>query len=175
MRTIVRLLPVILVPLVAGCYSMNIECYYPDNYDFSKLQTFDTKVREAVTGGESPEGLTFFETEIQKAIKNDLEMKGIHATSDSESDFQVVIRFVMGRQAGTGPREIWGQWIDLKLPDSYHVYDLGITVIDVVDNHTKQRVWRGIAEGFGPEPGLSEKKIAKTVKKILADFPPARN
>ena len=54
-------------------------------------------------------------------------------------------------------------------------YEQGILIIDIMDQHTKERIWRGYAQsriGIHKEPEKQEKRVITATKKILANFPP---
>jgi hypothetical protein len=52
-------------------------------------------------------------------------------------------------------------------------YRVGTLVLDFYDAHTKQLIWRGSAqEALSDKPEKNEKKLEKSVSKMLEHFPP---
>ena len=52
-------------------------------------------------------------------------------------------------------------------------YRVGALVLDFYDAHSKQLVWRGVAQdSLSDKPEKNEKKLEKSVSKMLDHFPP---
>ena len=52
-------------------------------------------------------------------------------------------------------------------------YRVGSLVLDMYDAHTKQLIWRGVASDMlSDKPEKNEKKLEKSVEKMLNHFPP---
>ena len=52
-------------------------------------------------------------------------------------------------------------------------YPVGTLVLDFYDAHNKQLIWRGVGrEALSDKPEKNEKKLEKTVSKMLDHFPP---
>ncbi|HZR56611.1 MAG TPA: DUF4136 domain-containing protein [Terriglobales bacterium] len=52
-------------------------------------------------------------------------------------------------------------------------YPVGTLVLDLYDTHNKQLIWRGTAsDSLSDNPDKNEKKLDKTVHKMLEHFPP---
>jgi hypothetical protein len=52
-------------------------------------------------------------------------------------------------------------------------YPVGTLVLDFYDAHNKQLIWRGTAQqALSDKPDKNEKKLEKTVDKMLDHFPP---
>jgi hypothetical protein len=54
-------------------------------------------------------------------------------------------------------------------------YEQGILILDVLDNQSKERIWRGYAQsriGVYEEPEKQGKRVTTAIKKILDKFPP---
>ncbi len=52
-------------------------------------------------------------------------------------------------------------------------YKVGALVLDFYDGHNKQLIWRGVAqETLSDKPDKNEKKLEKSVNKMLDHFPP---
>ena len=52
-------------------------------------------------------------------------------------------------------------------------YKIGTLVLDMYDSRNKQLIWRGTAsDTLSNKPDKDEKKLDKTVEKMLKSFPP---
>jgi hypothetical protein len=52
-------------------------------------------------------------------------------------------------------------------------YAVGSLVLDLYDAHNKQLIWRGVAQDtLSDKPEKNEKKLEKSVNKMLEHFPP---
>ena len=52
-------------------------------------------------------------------------------------------------------------------------YPVGTLVLDLYDAHSKELLWRGVArESLSDKPQKNEKKLEKSVSKMLDHFPP---
>lgn len=49
---------------------------------------------------------------------------------------------------------------------------VGGVPVDVLDTKTRTLVWRGIAENAFRKPNPDDEKVAKTIAKVMQDFPP---
>lgn len=157
---------------------------YDRSYDFSKLRTWDFKVTTRMP--EDPVGTnTLWNQRIRNGLEGHLAQIGYRKVNDGEPDFLVTyfmgikekydIRYIdygyPGRWGSWGP---WGRWygwepgfgqVDIwKIP--YHESTL---VVDVIDPHTNQLVWRGY-DTQTIDFDKSEKTIHKSVEKVTKRF-----
>jgi len=52
-------------------------------------------------------------------------------------------------------------------------YPVGTLVLDIYDTHSKQLIWRGIAQqSLSEKPEKNEKKLEKAIDKMFEHFPP---
>jgi len=154
------------------------------SYDFSKLRTWDFKVTTRMP--EDPVGTnTLWNQRIREGLQEHLAQIGYRKVNDGEPDFLVTyfmgikekydIRYIdygfPGRWGTWGP---WGRWygwepsfgqVDVwRIP--YHESTL---VLDVIDPHTNQLVWRGY-DTRTIDFEKSEKTIHKSVEKVTKRF-----
>jgi hypothetical protein len=64
----------------------------------------------------------------------------------------------------------WGWGYGFSSPSIYN-YTEGTLILDVMDNRTKQVVWRGSIDGDVTNTKKLDKKIEKGVEAIMEDFP----
>ncbi|GAB3260631.1 DUF4136 domain-containing protein [Larkinella harenae] len=50
-------------------------------------------------------------------------------------------------------------------------YTEGTLILDIVDAHTKQLIWRGVIAGAVDSPSRIEKEVAKGIHKIMREYP----
>jgi hypothetical protein len=68
----------------------------------------------------------------------------------------------------------WGWWGG---PDAYYpvVQDIGTLSVNIVDEHQKQLVWRGVAsDALKDNPEKNARKICELVSKMFRRYPPMR-
>lgn len=172
-------MPIIfLIVVFAGCSSsVRVSSDHDPATDFSGYKTF--AVSNQVSEGSSLEKYLLIKDRVIKAVLSEMRQKDYVNTWPDKAD---LIVFPLA-----GPKEninvnAWGY----SYGDSYwgmHPYgkDIDISeyseasiVIDVVDNKTRQLVWRGIGTDV-VRPYVSPEERAENIDghidKILADFP----
>ncbi|MFD2569698.1 DUF4136 domain-containing protein [Spirosoma soli] len=66
----------------------------------------------------------------------------------------------------------FGNWPYAWNNNIQHVqYTEGTLLVDIVDAHTKQLIWRGSVEGDVSNPKRIEKEVAKGIHKVMKDYP----
>ena len=104
----------------------------------------------------------------------ELEAKGFDSTSARNADFLVTFytavrrRVVINRAGWYG----WGRWGWRGGATWVNSYPEGTLVIDIIDQKSRQLVWRGVGEGAFTNTNPSDEKVAKRVSKILGTLPP---
>jgi hypothetical protein len=166
-----RLLP---LALLFACSSVSTNYDYNMSYDFSKLRTY--------RWADIPSRADADPLVVQRvavAVEAQLKAKG-YTLAEKTPDFLVAT--YVGRQTriqvtdfgyGYGPHRGWYGPGGLDV----YQYEEGSLVVDVVDNRTKQLVWRGTATGTvdpGATPEQKTKRINDAVAKIFEDFPPKK-
>jgi hypothetical protein len=163
--------------LIFSCSSVSVKYDYDSAIDFKKFTTFGWKEIEIPNDALAKNPL--LGKRVKAAVVIELEAKG-YAYSESENvDFAVVAH------AGTKDRmqiTDWGSygwyspwWGPYGGRVDVSQYTEGTLVIDIVDMQEKEMAWRGLATGTVDEssnPERSQARIANTISKILANFPP---
>jgi hypothetical protein len=157
---------------------------YDRSYDFSKLQTWDFKVTTRMP--KDPVGTnTLWNQRIHDGLVEHLAQIGYRKLSDGEPDLLVTyfmgikekydIRYIdYGFPGRWGDWGYWGRWygwtpgygqVDVwRIP-----YNESTLVVDLIDPHTNQLVWRGY-DTQTIDFDKSEKTIHKSVENLIKRF-----
>ena len=183
MRHIATLL-VVLFSLtgLAGCAStVQVDSLADPDFDFSSYHTFFWVQPK---DGADVSNIGLQEPRVNRsvayAIEANLESRGFERTTDGNPDFR--INYILTIDPVTYVTEInryYGYGADCTdayiWPNNVQVSEEGTLIIDIIDNHTKEMVWRGIGSGqidrTKPED-TQVKNVTAAVDKILKKFPP---
>ena len=162
--------------LGTSCSTMTVRTDWDTGAEFSDYESFAWLDR-----GDRPrgprKGSPLVHQRIERAVSTELAAKGYAETGVRRSDLVVThyldtqkrVRVSHSGYYRYGRAYRWGGWGTTRV----HHYSVGTLVVDVVDRSSKQLVWRGIAEGAFSKPNPSDEKVAKVVKRLLDEFPPA--
>ena len=163
---------------------------YDRSYDFSKLRTWDFKMITRMP--EDPVGTnTIWNQRIRAGLEDHFTLIGYRKIDDGAPDFLVTyfmgikekydIRYIdygfpgpWGGHWGTGWGR-WGRWygwegLGREPIDVWRIpYNESTLVVDVIDSHTNQMVWRGY-DTQTIDFEKSEKTIHKSVEKVVKRF-----
>ena len=108
------------------------------------------------------------EKQIEQAIQDELEQKGLELVESGPADLLVAYSTGTQRDAvgyGWGPR--------YRGQRRVVVYEEGVLTIDLVDRESRELVWRGsIAATMKENPEKLHQQIGNLVEKILTNYPP---
>ena len=155
-----------------SCSSMTVRADHDSQNEFDAYSTFAIFERQ---GKESrPQMSQIVDRRIGISMATELEAKGFDSTSPRNADFLVTFytavrrRVVINRTGWYG----WGGWGWRGGATWTNSFPEGTLVIDIIDRHNRQLVWRGVGEGAFTTTNPSDQKVAKRVSKILRTFPP---
>ena len=172
--TILRqIMTLLIVVLLSGCSSVQVNHDYDSNVDFSKYNTYGWL---PLPSEAQVSQLTL--KHIENAVERELELKGVKAASNNadmlialhigkQQQIQVVDRGYRYGRYGRG----WGGGTDV------YRYEEGTLILDFIDAGTKDLIWRGTATTVvepGLDPDKRREKINKGIKDLLANFPPKK-
>ena len=158
---------------------------YDRSYDFSKLSTWDFKMITRMP--EDPVGTnTIWNQRIRDGLEEHFGQIGYRKINDGSPDFLVTyfmgikekydIRYIdYGFPGVWGGWNRWGRWygwegIRRGPVDVWRIpYNESTLVLDVIDSHTNQMVWRGY-DTQTIDFDKSEKTIHKSVEKLVKQF-----
>jgi hypothetical protein len=192
MKKLVFLLASVLLTLVllmfgvAGvAVAQDVRYDFDKNKDFSKYKTYKWV---PIKGADQPDELTG--KKLTAAVDAELATKGLTRTDSDSADLYLGYQTAIGTEkqftsynTGWGYGPGWGSgWYGygggMSTSSTYgststvYIGQLDLSVYDPVE---KQLIWRGNAsKTLDPKakPEKKEKNIAKTVKKLLKNFPP---
>ena len=192
MKKLVFLLASVLLTLVLLMFGVvgvavaqDVRYDFDKNKDFSKYKTYKWV---PIKGADQPDELTG--KKLTAAVDAELATKGLTRTDSDSADLYLGYQTAIGTEkqftsynTGWGYGPGWGSgWYGygggMSTSSTYgststvYIGQLDLSVYDPVE---KQLVWRGNAsKTLDPKakPEKKEKNIAKTVKKLLKNFPP---
>ena len=162
---------------IAGCAAarvstmQNPDASLEDYGTFSFMEGGATAVNPS--GVNSPEAIE----EIREAIRAELVAKGFAEGADP--DFQIAFNAAVDQQfdVNTFVEYYNYRWRTFRVEEQEVTeYREGSVVIDIVDADSNELAWRGVGEssvGDLRNPNRRQATIARAVREILADFPPA--
>jgi hypothetical protein len=175
MKRVTILLAICLMFVFMNCSPVSVKYDYDRQANFSTMQTFDWMPKPAKVRAKTR---SLMDKRIKNAVNGQLVSKGFKQSSNP--DF--VIAYHTGVKdkidvqtwgytyAGRGRYRGWGgTHVDVQQ------YKQGTLVLDIIDDKSKELIWRGIATGAlpkNPNPEDIENKINDVVEKVLENFPP---
>ena len=117
-----------------------------------------------------------WERRIQDAVDRDLQSKGWQRVDNGGDVALMAVGSARNQQEyrtfydGLGGWR-WGGFGETTT--QVENYRVGSLVLDMYDAHNKQLIWRGVAsDTLSDKPEKNEKKLEKSVEKMLDHFPP---
>lgn len=167
---------------LAGCASsVEVDSFSDPDFSFTGYQTFFWMPPKA---GMSPDDIGLSNPRVDRAVRNSIEStlvaRGYVMTTDGSPDFRVAyVLSIDPRTEITQLNRYYGygsDWTDAYVwPNNVQVHEDGTLIIDVIDDRTKEMVWRGIGSGEVDRTKSEDKQakaVAEAVEKILKKFPP---
>lgn len=176
--------------LFTGCASFDVNYDYDQTVDFASIKTYDWMPVSMKSWGNE---LTV--KHIKLAVNNQLQAKGLSMSSDNPD---ILIALHGGKEKKvdvqewgyayrdndfyhSGPfyprpftREPFGRdSVEYRKGTDSYEYEVGTIILDFVDAHKKELVWRGIATGV-VNPHMTPEEINAIVAKILMNYPPPK-
>ncbi|WP_035670334.1 DUF4136 domain-containing protein [Flavobacterium sp. 83] len=171
----IKLLPVLLLLVVASCSSVKVYSDFDKNVDFSQYKTYAFHRR----GIDRVEVSELDKKRILHAIDNELSKKGMTKSETPDLLINILTKErerVDVNQYNTGWGYGWGWgWNPYLWGGRSYVSTSteGTLYIDLIDAKKKELVWEGEGVGYLTENRKEkEKQINEFVAKILAEFPP---
>ncbi|BBN81590.1 hypothetical protein PA25_15750 [Pseudoalteromonas sp. A25] len=170
-----------LLLLISAC-SSSPDWDYDKSVEFGNYKTFawapDAKLQASASDYQINE---LMEKRVRAAIAQTLSSQGITLVEQANADMLInyhasVESKIEADTLNTSYGVRWNYWgWGVQTHTTTREYDVGTLVIDVIDNTSKQLVWRGAKEGRlrnKQTPEQREASINKTVADILQNFPP---
>ncbi|OHU88148.1 MULTISPECIES: DUF4136 domain-containing protein [Pseudoalteromonas] len=167
--------------LLSACTSLP-DWDYDKSVEFANYKTFawapDANLKSSTNDYQIND---LMEKRVRNAITQNLSTQGITLVAADKADMLVnyhasVERKIEADTLSTSYGVRWNYWgWGVQTHTTTREYDVGTLVIDVIDNASKQLVWRGAKEGrlrTKQTPEQRDASINKTVTEILENFPP---
>ncbi|KIA87522.1 DUF4136 domain-containing protein [Flavobacterium sp. AED] len=172
---VIKLLPVVLLLIVASCSSVKVYSDFDKNADFSQYKTYAFHRR----GIDRVEVSELDKKRILHAIDNELSKKGMTKSETPDLLINILTKEreqvdVSQYNAGWGYGWGWG-WNPYLWGGRTYVSTSteGTLYIDLIDAKKKELVWEGEGVGYLTQNRKEkEKQINEFVAKILEQFPP---
>ena len=194
-RTVVRVrlaLGLVLCALLAGCSTLEVSSDFDPKADFANLETYNwLDEPQKPTGDPRIDGNTLLENRIHGAVDRELAARGYRKV-DSNPDFLVAYHVSLDRRQsvqtlnsyyGYGPGWGYGYGASYRpgywagAPETYvYEYEEGTLIVDIVNPHNKELMWRGSATdevNFKSTPEKDQAQIDNAVHEMLERFPPS--
>jgi hypothetical protein len=176
--------------LFTGCASFDVNYDYDQTVDFASIKKYDWMPVSMKSWGNE---LTV--KHIKLAANKQLQAKGL---SISSANPDILIALHGGKEKKVGVQE-WGyayrdndvyhsglysprplyreplgrDSVEYRKGTETYEYEVGTIILDFVDAHKKELVWRGIAPGV-VNPHMTPEDINVIVAKILMNYPPPK-
>jgi hypothetical protein len=152
---------------------------YSKSYQLQSLKTFEFKQQHRISRDPLADN-EIWANDVREALRNDLSSHGLTEVRNGDPDFYVA--FYVGLKdrydidsVGYGlpvfHRGFRGEW--WGWPRGYNVWAVPYTestlIVDVIDAHTNQLVWRGY-DSDTLNMGNPDKTLTKAVDKVLSLF-----
>lgn len=155
---------------------------YDKSANFSNVKSFAWIPNASLTKDTAHYQISpLMEQRVQKAVNDTLAAQGLQQVAFEQADVLINYHASVDSKVEidtftTGYQTRWDNW-GFGLHNQTHTqnYEVGTLVIDVIDRSTNQLIWRGAKEGRLKKNQTPEQRtlaIEKTVKSILANFPP---
>ena len=151
-----------------GAAAQDVKTDYDHHANFSQYHTYYWEKVQTTD--------PLWQSRIQDAVDHDLQAKGWQRVDNgadvaiaavgsarNEKEYQTFYNGMGGWR--------WGGFGETTT--TVENYRVGTLVLDFYDAHNKQLIWRGSAqEALSDKPEKNEKKLEKSVSKMLEHFPP---
>jgi hypothetical protein len=151
-----------------GAAAQDVKTDYDHHANFSQYHTYYWEKVQTTD--------PLWQSRIQDAVDHDLQAKGWQRVDNgadvaiaavgsarNEKEYQTFYNVMGGWR--------WGGFGETTT--TVENYRVGTLVLDFYDAHNKQLIWRGSAqEALSDKPEKNEKKLEKSVSKMLDHFPP---
>lgn len=163
----------------AGSAAAATHSDFSRTFPLDALKTFEFKPQRRISRDPLANNSLWAE-DVRAAIRGNLEERGLRESLDGRPDFYVA--FYVGLKErydvnavdygmplfGRGRRGGWRGW-----PGGYDVWSVPYTestlILDVIDAHTNQLVWRGYDTGT-LDAGHPDRTLARAVDNVLSRF-----
>ena len=170
--------------LLGSAVSQDVRYNFDKNTDFSKFKTY-----KWVPIKDAPQLNDLVDKQVKDALDAELATKGLSKTDSDSADLYIGYQTAIGQEKqftsyssdwGYGGGWYRGGWYGspgggMTTGQTSTIYT-GQLAVDMYDPKGKDLVWRGVASKTidqKAKPEKQQKNLAKAVKKLLKNYPPA--
>jgi hypothetical protein len=176
MRKIVRVASVVLLALVMGACAttMRVSSQVARGVDFARYHTYDWgSADDLPTGDPRLDRNPFFQDHLQGAVERQLAAQGFERTASGTPDLLVHYHASLDRRLDVHDvHRRYGHCLGDECQAEITTYEAGTLVLDIVDTHTNDVIWRGWAqdsvEGVLDNQDKMARQINEAVQRMLA-------
>jgi len=154
--------------IALGASAQDVKTDYDHHADFSQYHTYYWEKVQTTD--------PLWQSRIQDAVDRDLQARGWQRVENGGDVAVAAVGSARNQKEyqtfynGMGGWR-WGGFGETTT--TVENYRVGTLVLDFYDAHNKQLIWRGSAqEALSDKPEKNEKKLEKSVSKMLEHFPP---
>jgi len=164
------LLPLAFLLVAAPAGEPKVKVTFDQDTDFRHFKTYDWVTTQ------EPAANPANHIRMIRAVEAELEAKGLTKSMESPDLRVTYFAKVEKKLKGTGYQSDspWQSTSDLRTVVDFKRVQEGTVIIELLDEATKLTLWRGVAVGPAPSPDEVGPVIDATVRKILAEYPPAK-
>ena len=177
----------LIITLNTGCAPISIDTTVNSKFNFSALKTFSLVTNQQTGSEKLPIDKSLLDKTIINKITSILTNKGFNI-NEASNDF-LVSYYIVIEEKSVDLRTINNYYSDIGY-DPHPInsfdhrqyttinvafYQQGTLIIDIIDNKTKEIIWRGSAQsplGVHNEDTKKLERAEKAIVKILKEFPP---
>lgn len=159
---------VVFLAMATTVFAQDVKTDYDHHANFSQYHTY---YWERVKTSDP-----LWQSRIQDAVDHELQAKGWQRVENGGDVALTAVGSARNQQEyqtfydGLGGWR-WGGFGETTT--QVETYRIGALVLDLYDARTKQLIWRGVSQDtLSDKPEKNEKKLEKSVNKMLEHFPP---
>jgi hypothetical protein len=161
---VVALTSLLLMSLLVSCASYTVKTDFDPEADFAAYRSFFVEENNPLA---QRNPLVY--KRVKLAIKETLVEKGLSPADQSQADLLIAVHGSKQEVLDVSTRRVGYNWQEIDVQQ----YTEGSLIIDFVDQHSGELVWRGMGSGvLSDDPGRDEDKVRKFIGDVLKDFPP---
>jgi hypothetical protein len=166
----------------AGCSSMSVDTDHDPGVNFGKYKTFYWTPTPASSQNTSPFDInarnSLTDRRIRSTLDSKLAEKGLQETTDpAKADLRLIYYArtqdkIYITNWGIGYGYGYGPWNGYFGPGDAYQYREGSLIVDFIDNHTNELVWRGVATSTVDNSMFKQDQVNEAVNDLMKEFPP---
>jgi Domain of unknown function (DUF4136) len=156
--------------LAACAATMSVSSHVGPGVDFTHYRTYDWGPADALpTGDPRLDRNPFFQDHLQGAVEKGLAGLGFeHATAGTSPDLLIHYHASITQRINVnGVDSGYGYCYDNDCRERVVEYEAGTLVLDIVDAHTNQVIWRGWARNDVGDMLSNEDRMAQTIQEAV--------